>query len=529
CRDVHHFNASYQCTFVRRTVDCQFNEGFLDYIQIVYCTLSYQLLPLALTVMILWLTFLFMLLAITADDFFCPSLVVIKDTLRLSDNIAGVTLLAFGNGAPDVFSAISAVKGSKGGDMGMAFGALLGAGVFLTSVVAGSVACVKPFHAAERPFLRDIIFYLGTIYFTFYVIYYGTISLLQATMFLVVYAVYVIVVLVGRCVYQSEKRKRQQQLQEVGQNDNEGQLVSYASSCEVHVTLSWRRSASIRETASALSPLTARWTDMSCLTKGLVIYKTPGVIILRLAIPVVDEDRPNFNWSRPLNSLQCLISPIIAIFLANPSAALYYIGGMFPVWALVMVIGCVLGIVVFFTSTNEDPPKYHWAFAYLGFLLAVIWIQAIANEIVNILRTFGLVMSISDAILGLTLLAWGNSIGDFVSDIVMARQNRARIGMSACFGGPLFNSLIGVGIPFTLATYHTTNARVMIDRSPMLFVLISGVFLSLCTSLVVAPLMRFKLNKYYGFLMFGIYAIFLVFALLTETGVISLCCSLRTA
>src|SRR5271163_1151477 len=35
-------------------------------------------------------------------------------------------MLAFGNGAPDVFSAISAVENMKNGDVGLVFGALLG-------------------------------------------------------------------------------------------------------------------------------------------------------------------------------------------------------------------------------------------------------------------------------------------------------------------------------------------------------------------------------------------------------------------
>ena len=34
--------------------------------------------------------------------------------------------MAFGNGAPDVFSAIAAIRESKSGDTGLAFGALLG-------------------------------------------------------------------------------------------------------------------------------------------------------------------------------------------------------------------------------------------------------------------------------------------------------------------------------------------------------------------------------------------------------------------
>lgn len=77
---------------------------------------------------------------------FCPALNVIAQVLKLSQNIAvrnsfyfrfdksfhlktfiqGVTFLAFGNGAPDIFSAIAAVTSAKGGDVGLAFGALFG-------------------------------------------------------------------------------------------------------------------------------------------------------------------------------------------------------------------------------------------------------------------------------------------------------------------------------------------------------------------------------------------------------------------
>ena len=50
-------------------------------------------------------------------------------------------------------------------------------------------------------------------------------------------------------------------------------------------------------------------------------------------------------------------------------------------------------------------------FSFLAFIVAVIWIDLIANEIMAVLFTFGVVFQLSDAILGLTILAWGNSVG----------------------------------------------------------------------------------------------------------------------
>lgn len=109
-------------------------------------------------------------------------------------------------------------------------------------------------------------------------------------------------------------------------------------------------------------------------------------------------------------------------------------------------------------------------FAFLGFLASAMWINAAATELVNILRTLGIIFQLSNTVLGLTLLAWGNSIGgegsagpqcppgtpwgppaipkvslcpstDTFSDLTMARQGYPRMAFSACFGGIIFSIL----------------------------------------------------------------------------------------
>ena len=55
-------------------------------------------------------------------------------------------------------------------------------------------------------------------------------------------------------------------------------------------------------------------------------------------------------------------------------------------------------------------------------------------------------------ILGLTVLAWGNSVGDFIADTSLARAGNPRMGAASCFGSPLFNLLIGFGLSVTFAT-----------------------------------------------------------------------------
>ena len=43
------------------------------------------------------------ILTSSADEYLSPSLEFLTEKLKLSESVAGVTLLALGNGAPDVF------------------------------------------------------------------------------------------------------------------------------------------------------------------------------------------------------------------------------------------------------------------------------------------------------------------------------------------------------------------------------------------------------------------------------------------
>lgn len=77
-------------------------------------------------------------LASVADDYLSPSLETMTLKFGLSDSLAGVTLLAFGNGAPDVFSSISATKTNDPNeklDATKSISIVLGGTFFITCVV----------------------------------------------------------------------------------------------------------------------------------------------------------------------------------------------------------------------------------------------------------------------------------------------------------------------------------------------------------------------------------------------------------
>lgn len=81
-----------------------------------------------------------------------------------------------------------------------------------------------------------------------------------------------------------------------------------------------------------------------------------------------------------------------------------------PIALIVFFVSGIIGLTVYFTSKFDEAPLYHWAFGYFGFCVSVMWIYGLANEVVDMLQAIGIMFSLSDVILGLTLLAWGNSL-----------------------------------------------------------------------------------------------------------------------
>ncbi|MFS8002407.1 putative sodium/calcium exchanger membrane region [Helianthus anomalus] len=77
-----------------------------------------------------------------------------------------VTLLALGNGAPDVFAFVAAVSV---GNAWTGFGAILLAGTFVSALVVGFVAIyAAPFAVGPTPFVRDAVGFVA--FYLFFVV-----------------------------------------------------------------------------------------------------------------------------------------------------------------------------------------------------------------------------------------------------------------------------------------------------------------------------------------------------------------------
>lgn len=189
-----------------------------------------------------------------------------------------------------------------------------------------------------------------------------------------------------------------------------------------------------------LFPAVRRWRNMSIFAKLVAVVAAPISFFLALTVPMVNPARALHGWNRPLATLQMIIVPFFAVCA---TATGFNEVGALAAWMIALIVGAGCAVIVFFTSKNHVAPVYFPAFAFLGFGTAALWIYTISGELVGVLLTMGRLFSISDALLGLTVLAWGNSLGDLVANPAIARKGYPGIGVSACFGGPLLSTRSG--------------------------------------------------------------------------------------
>lgn len=166
------------------------------------------------------------------------------------------------------------------------------------------------------------------------------------------------------------------------------------------------------------------------------------------------------DWNRWLVCTQVLTAPLFVILVvwANIDETRSVRNLLLP--TLYSLLGSLIVLAfVLITTSSERAPRFRVLLCFAGFVVSIAWISTIANEVVGVLKAIGIVLGISDAILGLTIFAVGNSLGDLVADITVARLGYPVMALSACFGGPMLNILLGIGLSGLYMTLSDGNKK----------------------------------------------------------------------
>ncbi len=136
----------------------------------------------------------FYLLAQVTDAYFIPALERISVKNNVPSDVAGTTLMAMGSSAPELFIALIAVF-RPGGHEEIGMGTIVGSALFNILVIIGAAAMARKATLSWQPLVREVFFYLLSVALLAYVFYNNHISLVEASLMIVVYVFYIFAVM----------------------------------------------------------------------------------------------------------------------------------------------------------------------------------------------------------------------------------------------------------------------------------------------------------------------------------------------
>ncbi|KAF9520833.1 hypothetical protein BS47DRAFT_1311298 [Hydnum rufescens UP504] len=275
------------------------------------------------------------------------------------------------------------------------------------------------------------------------------------------------------------------------------------------------------------------------------ILAAPAVLLLTISLPVVishvpDESKPQellregrlidfepsesegailyeaqegtqdgLAFNKWLTATQLTLGPlfVVAVCFGHQPYALWL-----ELATLVASLSSAVLVLVF--SVHGKHATARLALCLTGFAVSMVWIMAIADEVVQVLNTFGLIFGLSDAIIGLTIFAIGNSLADFVANFTVASYAPI-MGFSACFGGPMLNILLGIGLSGSLVVSQTGRPY-RVEFSKTLLVSSVGLLFLLMTTLAYVPWNGYYVDRRWGVFLICSYTAIMTVNILVE-------------
>ncbi|CAH8320183.1 unnamed protein product [Eruca vesicaria subsp. sativa] len=508
-----------KCSYIISQSKCA-PQGYIDYLKIFFCVFG-QSPVLGHLVLCLWLFVLFYLLGDTAASYFCPSLDKLSKVLKLSPTMAGVTLLSLGNGAPDLFSSVVSFTRSNNGDFGL--NSVLGGVFFVSSFVVGTICLLigsRDVSIDKYSFIRDVVFLLVALCCLGLIVFVGRVTIWVSLCYLSIYLLYVGFLSVSLFLDRKKPISHQilrtrEDLAEMGVP-----LLSYIGEEKPVPPQKVAQESRTQEQEFKIVVLDLPKTQPSCFSVLVSIIGLPLYLPRRLTIPVVCEEK----WSKPCAVVSTAIAPVLLTELycahyngSKRNLIMYILSG---------VIGLFFGILAFLTTENSRPPKkFSLVWLLGGFTMSVTWTYIIAQELVSLLISLGNIFGISPSVLGLTVLAWGNSLGDLIANVTMAvngGNDGAQIALSGCYAGPLFNTVIGLGVPLLISSLAEYPGVYVIPSDNSLLETLGFLMVGLLWALVIMPKKKMRLDKLVGGGLLAIYFCFLFLRLARVFGVLDI-------
>ena len=248
------------------------------------------------------------------------------------------------------------------------------------------------------------------------------------------------------------------------------------------------------------------WTWLGMLRWAAVCLEYPVTVLRDMTIPTLDER----NWYKPYAILHPVMDPLFIAFIFGYLTSW---AGPLPVSLLCLAVGLIPSFCIFALTHTSYPPKgrvFVALWTATAFVMCVAWIYLLAGELVTCLTALGRILDIPASFLGLTVLAWGNSMGEFFTNFSVAKQGLGEMAIAGSYGGPVFDMLISLGVSLAIGAFHAYPHKYHMGLGLPCLVSLGFLYVALCSSLAIVYWRGFKIDRSVGLFLIGLYSLYMV-------------------
>ncbi|XP_072215011.1 sodium/potassium/calcium exchanger 2 isoform X2 [Excalfactoria chinensis] len=488
---------------------------------------------------VIGMIYMFIALAIVCDEFFVPSLTVITEKLSISDDVAGATFMAAGGSAPELFTSLIGVFISHSN---VGIGTIVGSAVFNILFVIGMCALFSReiLNLTWWPLFRDVSFYIVDLilliifFLDNFIMWWESLTLLTA------YFCYVTFMKFNVQVEEWVKKVlNRNKVEKATTGDAEGKSPTAGDKDDQTLTTKPRlqrggSSASLHNSLMRNSIFQLMIHTLDPLAEGK--FKERASILHKIAkkkCQVEDSERQNGaanhekgakvevavtppSDSGPVqNGIAHNVDeeneededqPLSLAWPDTPRKQLTYL----------LVLPIVFPLWVSLPDVRNPRSRKFFPITFFG---SISWIAFFSYLMVWWAHQVGETIGISEEIMGLTILAAGTSIPDLITSVIVARKGLGDMAVSSSVGSNIFDITVGLPLPWLLYAVINNFSPVTVSSNG-LFCAIVLLFIMLLFVILSIAFCKWRMNKFLGFLMFGLYFVFLIVSVLLEDKVI---------
>ncbi|KIY97451.1 Sodium/potassium/calcium exchanger 6 [Monoraphidium neglectum] len=196
---------------------------------------------------------------------------------------------------------------------------------------------------------------------------------------------------------------------------------------------------------------------------------------------------PKYQYPRSRAALLPLTAPLLILCIDPAISRAVTWGGV--AWAAGTGLMASAMIWAMYPEDNIPKSPLKGVFAVLSFGLSMVWLKLSADTVVHICMVLGIIFGAPPALLGATVLAWGNSMPDMANNLSLARDGYPTMAITACFAAPLFTLLVGTSSAMAYGAL-TSGGVLAVPFDKMLAVMYGFAIANLCKFCLLIPLVH---------------------------------------